>query len=92
MRMPSASFVHRSVILSSSSSAIFEYKKKSGPELSPKFDPPCNDCDGWFCANGGWSGWPSTLQVREINEDCDRSKKQIGLSLPFSISDRFLEA
>jgi hypothetical protein len=40
MRMPSASFCHRSTILLSSSSAALEYMEKKGPELSPKLDSP----------------------------------------------------
>ena len=42
MRIPSASFCQRSIILLSSSAAL-EYMKKKGPELSPKLDSPCND-------------------------------------------------
>ena len=50
IRMPSASFCQRSAIFLSSSSAALEYMEKSGPELSPKFDPPCDDsgCDCWL--------------------------------------------
>lgn len=39
MRIPSASFCQRSVILLSSSSAIFEYMVKRSPELSRKWSP-----------------------------------------------------
>ena len=46
MRMPSASFVQRSVILLSSSSVIFAYMEKMGHGLSPMLDPPCDGCDG----------------------------------------------
>ena len=78
MRMPSASFVQRSVILLSSSSAIFEYMEKMGHEVSPMLDPPCDGCDGGFCADGGmsgWVGWSSTTNVQENNED--RSRQEV---------------
>ena len=42
MRIASAPFFQRSTILLSSSSAALRYKEKSGPELSPKLDPPCD--------------------------------------------------
>lgn len=44
MRIASAPFCQRSTILlsSSSESAALRYKEKSGPELSPKLDPPCD--------------------------------------------------
>jgi hypothetical protein len=43
MRIPSvASCFQCSVVSSSTSFAIFEYKEKRGPEMSPKFDCLCN--------------------------------------------------
>ena len=57
-RMPSASFCQRSTILLSSSSAALEYMEKSGPELSPKLDSPCN---GWVEVVIGWSRWSSII-------------------------------
>jgi hypothetical protein len=42
MTIPSASFCQRSAISLSSSFAASEYIEKSGPELSPKLDSPCN--------------------------------------------------
>jgi hypothetical protein len=41
----------------SSSSAALEYMEKSGPELSPKLDSPCN---GWFVVVAEWSRLSST--------------------------------
>ena len=63
MRIPSASFCQRWVILLSSSSAIFEYKEKRGPELSPKFDSPCVGRGCWSC---GCSWRSSTAHVDEF--------------------------
>src|SRR6266481_4201058 len=62
-RMPSASFCHRSTILLSSSSAALEYIAKSGPELSPKLDSPCN---GWFVVVVGGSRRSSTIHIWEF--------------------------
>ena len=43
MMIPSSSFCHRSTIISPSSSAIFEYMLKRGPELSSKRYPSLDD-------------------------------------------------
>jgi hypothetical protein len=68
MRIPSASFCQRSVILSSSFSAISEYMMKRGPELSPKLNPPSSRCEGRSNAGGGWSRWLSTTCFCECGD------------------------
>ena len=59
MRIPSASFWRHSTILLSSSSAVLEYMKKSGPELKPRLDFPRDGCNGRFGAD--WVRLPSFL-------------------------------
>src|SRR5579863_8567745 len=61
--IPSASFSQRPALLVSSSSTIFEYIVKRGPELSLAL---ASSCDCQIGDNGGWLGSPSTMQADEF--------------------------
>ena len=69
MRMPSASFCQRSTILLSSSSAALEYIEKSGPELSPKLDSPCNGRFGVVMVWARWSSSVNGLEIQSLETD-----------------------
>ena len=90
MRIPSASFCQRSIFSSSSSFAIFEYKEKIGPELSPKLDSPCiGRNDGCFCADQAFSRWTSTYTLMNLRKSGHATAEipvAVRAALPFSSS------